>query len=122
MVKLKEILKITSLPVLFASLCCLSPIVLLLFGFGTVGYLASLTDILYGQYKWLFRSFGLILLAISLIMYFRKKKICTVDQVKKRRNEIINTVLIVLISAVLFYIVWLYVILHYWGVFLNLWS
>ena len=122
MVKLKEILKITSLPVLFASLCCLSPIVLLLFGFGTVGYLASLTDILYGQYKWLFRSFGLILLAISLIMYFRKKKICTVDQVKKRRNEIINTALIVLISAVLFYIVWLYVILHYWGVFLNLWS
>lgn len=121
MVKLKEILKITGLPVLFASLCCLSPIILLLFGFGTVSYMASLSDVLYGQYKWWFRSFGLFLLLISLIIYFRKKKICTIEQAKKRRNEIINTLLIVLISAVLFYIVWLYVIVHYWGVFLNLW-
>ncbi len=122
MVKLKEIFKITGLPVLFASLCCLSPIILLLFGFGTVSYAASLSDILYGQYKWLFRGIGLILLTISLIIYFRKKKICTIDQVKKRRNEIINTVFVVLISAILFYIIWLYVIVHYWGVFLNLWS
>lgn len=122
MVKLKEIFKITGLPVLFASLCCLSPIILLLFGFGTVSYAASLSDILYGQYKWLFRGIGLILLTVSLIIYFRKKKICTIDQVKKRRNEIINTVFVVLISAILFYIIWLYVIVHYWGVFLNLWS
>ncbi|MBT3866154.1 hypothetical protein HOF78_03595 [Candidatus Woesearchaeota archaeon] len=122
MVSIKELLKITGIPVLFASLCCLSPIILLLFGFGTVSYAASLTDVLYGQYKWIFRLLGLILLTISLIIYFRKKKICTIDQVKRRKNEIVNTVLVVLISAVVAYIIWLYVIVHYWGVFLNIWS
>ncbi len=122
MVSIKELFKITGIPVLFASLCCLSPIILLLLGVGTVSYATSLSDLLYGQYKWGFRAFGLFLLAISLVIYFRKKKICTLDQVKKRRNEVINTVLIVLISAVVAYIVWLYVIVHYWGVFLNIWS
>lgn len=122
MVSIKELFKITGIPVLFASLCCLSPIILLLFGIGTVSYAASLTDLLYGQYKWWFRAFGLFLLAISLIIYFRKKKICTIDQVKKRKNEVINTVLVVFISAVVAYVVWLYIIVHYWGVFLNIWS
>ena len=122
MVSMKELFKITGIPVLFASLCCLSPIILLLFGIGTVSYAASLTDLLYGQYKWIFRGVGLILLAVSLVIYFRKKKICTIDQVKKRKNEVINTILVVLISAVVAYVVWLYVIVHYWGVFLNIWS
>lgn len=122
MVSIKELFKITGIPVLFASLCCLSPIILLLLGVGTVSYAASLSDLLYGQYKWVFRVLGLFLLAISLVIYFREKKICTIDQVKRRRNEVMNTVLIVLISAVVAYIVWLYVVVHYWGVFLNIWS
>lgn len=119
---LKKYLKITGLPVLFASLCCFSPIVLVLFGVSTVAVASSFGDLLYGQYRWYFRLAGLIILGIALLVYFRKRGVCTIDQVKRRRNEIINTVLIAVFISVLAYILWLYVILHYWGVFLGLWS
>lgn len=123
MAKLKEILKISSIPVLFASLCCLSPIILVLLGATTVSFASSFTDVLYGDYKWYFRIVGLLTLALSLTFYFRRAKgICTIDEVKKRRNEIINTVALSVIAGVLGYFFFLYVVVHYWGVFLNLWK
>ena len=109
--KIKEILKITSIPVLFASLCCLTPLVLVIFGLSTVAFAASLSDTLYGTYKWIFRGIGLLLLTISLIIYFRTQNICTLNQAKRNKNKIINTILIILISSTIFYIVWLYVII-----------
>ena len=120
--KLKEFFKILWLPVLAASLCCLSPVILVVLGLSTVSFAASLSDTLYGQYKWVFRAAGLILLFITLWFYFRKKGVCTIDQAKKRRNEIINTVLISVILAVAAYVIWLYVAVHYWGVWLSLWN
>lgn len=44
------------------------------------------------------------------------------DDAKKRRNEIINIVALSLTVAVLGYVFFLYVIVHYIGVFLNLWT
>jgi TctA family transporter len=122
MIKIKEAIKLSGVSVFFASLCCLSPLVLVIFGLSSVSFASSLSDNLYGNYKWIFRSVGLILLLISLILYFRRKKgICTIDEAKKRRQEIINTSLIVLISGVLGYIFFLYVVVHYIGVFFKLW-
>ncbi len=118
----KDIFKITGIPVLLASLCCLVPIVLVLFGLSTVAFAASLSNTLYGTYKWVFRGMGLLLLSISLFIYFRNRGICTIDQAKRQRKKIINTVLISLIVAVLAYIFWLYVIVEYVGVFLGLWE
>ena len=121
--KIKEIFKISSLPVIIASLCCLSPIILVLLGVGTVSFATSLTDTLYGTYKWYFRIAGLLALSLSLITYLRHTKgICTLDQAKMRRNEIINIVMLSLIAGVLGYIFFLYVVVHYIGVFLNIWS
>lgn len=121
--KLKEALKLTGIPVVIASLCCLSPIIIVLLGLGTVSFASSLADTLYGDYKWAFRIVGLLLIAASLVYYFYKKKgICTFDQVKRRRNEIINTVVIALIVSVLGYLFFLYVVVHYIGVWLKLWS
>ena len=119
----RDILKISSLPAIFASLCCLSPVILVLLGLSTVSFASSLADTLYGDYKWYFRGAGLVLLAIALVYYFRRAKgICTIDEAKKRRNEIINIVAISLITAILGYIFFLYVVVHYIGVFLNLWA
>jgi len=121
--KLKELFKVTRLPVVFSTLCCLTPIVLVLFGLSTVAFASSLADILYGQYKWVFRFIGLVLLSISIIIYFRKQKgICTIDEAKKRRREIINTSLLFLITGILGYIFFLYVVVHYGGVFLGIWA
>lgn len=121
--KFKEILKISGIPVLVASLCCLSPVIIVLAGIGTVGFAASLADNLYGEYKWVFRSAGLLALLISVMLYLRRTKgICTFDQVKKRRNEIINIVAITLAVAIAGYFFFLYVVVHYVGVFLNIWQ
>ncbi len=123
MQKLKEIFKISSIPVVIASLCCLSPVILILLGVGTVSFASSLADTLYGTYKWYFRGAGLIALILALIFYFRRTKgICTIDEMKRRRNEILNIVALTVITCVLGYIFFLYVVVHYIGVFLNLWK
>jgi hypothetical protein len=119
--KLREILHLTWLPVVGASLCCLSPVILVLFGLSTVTFASSLADTFYGQYKWVFRGAGLILLLISIVFYYRKKGVCTLDQAKKRKNEILNTVMLTLIVGVLGYIFFLYVVVHHIGVWLDLW-
>ncbi|MDD5083393.1 MAG: hypothetical protein PHT88_00450 [Candidatus Moranbacteria bacterium] len=120
---IKEILKLSGIPVLIASLCCLSPVILVVFGIGTVSFASSLADTLYGEYKWYFRLAGLIVMAIALVLYFRRtKNICSLDAAKRQRNEIINTIALTLIVGVLGYIFFLYVVVHYIGVWLTLWK
>ena len=119
----KELFKITWFPVVIASLCCLAPVILVLFGLSTVAFAASLSDMLYGQYKWWFRLVGVILLTISFIIYLRRSKgICTIDQAKQRRQEIINLALIVLSVGVIGYILWLYVVVELLGHWLGIWG
>ena len=123
MKKIKEILKISGRPVVLASLCCLSPVILVLLGVSTVSFASSLSDTLYGEYKWVFRIVGLLALLVSLAYYLRREKgICTIDDVKRRRNEILNYVAITTIVGVLGYLFFLYVVVHYVGVWLALWD
>ena len=121
--KLKSLLKISGIPVVVASLCCLTPVVIVFFGLGSVSLAASLADTLYGDYKWVFRGSGLVLLAFSLVWYLRREKgICTIDEAVKRRNEIINIVILVLVAGVVGYFVFLYVVLEYVGMWLGIWQ
>lgn len=122
MARIKSLLKITGIPVVIASLCCLAPVVIVLFGLGSVSLAASLSDTFYGEYRWVFRAVGLILLAVSFIWYLRREKgICTIDDVKKRRNEIINLTVITLAAGIVGYIFFLYVVVEYAGVWLGIW-
>ncbi len=121
--QIKDIFKIGSLPVLVASLCCLSPVILVLAGIGTVGFASSLADTLYGEYKWYFRIAGLLALLCSVVLYLRRAKgICTIDQAKQRRNEVINIVALSILVSVVGYLFFLYVVVHYIGVFLDIWK
>ncbi len=121
--KITEILKISSIPVVLASLCCLSPVILVLLGIGTVSFASSLADTLYGEYKWVFRIVGLLALLLSLAYYLRRKKgVCTIDDVKRRHNEIINYIALTVVAGVLGYLFFLYVVVHYIGVFLAIWE
>ena len=116
---LKKVLPVSAF---IAGLCCFTPIVLVLLGISTVSYAASLSDILYGQYKWLFRGIALLFLLSSLYWYFYKKeKICTIDEAKKKRKKIINLILVTLISGIIIYIIWLYVIVEIIGILLGIW-
>lgn len=123
MSKLKEVLKISSVPVVLASLCCLSPLILVLLGVSTVSFASSLADTFYGEYKWWFRGAGLLALLGALYAYLtRVKGICTIDEVQRRRNEIINYLALTLIVGVLGYLFFLYVVVHYAGAWLGLWA
>jgi len=118
----KDVLKMSSIPVVLASLCCLSPIILVLLGISTVSFASSLADTLYGEYKWLFRIVGIAALIGSLVYSIRRTKgVCTIDELQRRRNEILNYVALTVIVGVLGYLFFLYVVLHYVGVWLNLW-
>jgi len=117
---LKKTIPITAF---IAGLCCFTPVVLVLLGISTVAYAASLSDLLYGTYKWVFRGVALLLLFGALFWYFYKKeKVCTFDEAKRKRKRIINFVLIVLITAVLAYIIWLYVVVELIGIVLGIWG
>ncbi len=122
-VKARDLFKLTGLPVLAASLCCLSPLILVAFGLSTAAFASSLADTLYGDYRWVFRIVGLVLLAWSLVLYFRRQKgICTMDEAKKRRQEIVNTTLIAVIVAIVGYSIFLYVVVHYAGLPFGIWE
>jgi hypothetical protein len=122
--KQKKFLKtFTPLAAFFGGLCCFTPVVLVFFGIGTVSYAASLSDVLYGQYKWVFRGSALLFILLALGWYFYKKEnICSIDEVKRKRKRIINFTLIVLISTALLYIFWLYVVVELIGLSLGIWS
>ncbi len=121
--RFREILRISGVPVVLASLCCLSPVILVLLGISSVSFASSLADTFYGEYKWVFRGIGIMTLTVSLVYYlYRQKGICTLDQVKRRRNEIVNYVMLTLVAGVLGYLFFLYVVVHYLGVWLSIWK
>lgn len=120
--QLKDIFKIASLPVILASLCCLSPIILVMLGLSTVGFAASLTDTFYGEYKWYFRLAGLLALAGAYFVYLRKQGVCTLDQARRQRNKIINQFLLLVITGIVGYLFFLYVVVHYVGVWFKIWE
>ena len=106
----------------FAGLCCFTPVVLVFFGLSSVAFAASLADIFYGSYKWAFRGFAALMLITARSWYFYKKEgICSLDQIKRKRQKIINVVLISVIASILAYIVWLYVIVEVMGLVLGIW-
>jgi hypothetical protein len=116
----KGVVIISALAGLIGGLCCLTPVVLVLLGLASVSVAADLGNILYGEYRWLFRLAALAFLGLALWIYFRRKGICTLDQARRERNRIINTSLVVLLSAIGIYIFWTYIAVHYWGVAVGL--
>ncbi len=101
---------------IIAGLCCLTPIVILMLGIAGVAAAASLGNVLYGEYRWAFRGVALLCLFIGLVIYFRRRGICTLEEARRQRQRLINAGLLVVFTAIGVYILWTYVILHYWGI------
>jgi hypothetical protein len=111
---------ISALAGLIGGLCCVTPIVLVLLGLASIAAAADIGNVLYGDYRWIFRLVALVFMALALWFYFRRRGICTLDQARRERNRIINTSLVVLIFAVGVYIFWTYIAVHYWGIAVGL--
>ena len=115
--------KIVPFSAFVGGLCCFSSVVLVLFGLSSVAFAASLSDFLYYQHKWGFRAIALLFLLAGLVWYFYKKEgICTLDDIKREHKRIINVLLVSILSLVLAYIIWLYVIVEILGILLGIWG
>ncbi len=112
----RSILVFSVIAGVIAGLCCLTPIVLVMLGLATVSVAADLGNVLYGEYRWVFRGTALAFLAVGLLFYFRKRGICTLDQARHQRHRILNVSLVVLTAASGIYLFWTYIVLHYWGI------
>ena len=105
---------------ILGGLCCLTPIVMVMFGLASVSAATSLGNALYGDYKWLFRAIAALFLIASVVVYYRRRGICTLDDARRQRNRLINAALLVVFVSVGVYVLWTYVILHYWGIVAGL--
>ncbi|MEE3038622.1 MAG: hypothetical protein VX328_02520 [Candidatus Thermoplasmatota archaeon] len=122
----KSLIRIISGSAIIASMCCLPSVILVLFGLASVSSAAALSNSLYwGEdgYAW-FRPTMLILatvfVLIGLVIHFRSRGICTLDQAKRARRKIINTSLLVIIISYISYLLLNYVILTEIGILLDL--
>ncbi|MHC4092196.1 MAG: hypothetical protein ACYSVY_18315 [Planctomycetota bacterium] len=128
----KGILGLGAVGAVAASLCCLTPVVLVigamglvaLFGPGILGASSGsevtqrihrFTDHWYEDYKWAFRAFGIVAMALGLCVYFRRRGICSLDAARRNRNRVVNVSILTGIAGASIYLVWNYVVLHYWG-------
>ena len=122
----KSLIKLISGSAIIASMCCLPSVVLVLFGLASVSSAAALSDTLYwgddgfGWFRPMMLIAALSFAVIGLIIHFRSKGICTIDQAKRERRKIINTSLLVLIISYLTYLLFNYVILTEIGILLDL--
>ena len=58
-------------------MCCVSPVVLVLLGIATAAEAVTLGDTLYYGYAWFFRAFGLAVAATAVVLYLRRRRMCT---------------------------------------------
>jgi hypothetical protein len=104
-----------------ASLCCLSPLVLVLFGAGLSSFGVRVFTQTLGPYEWMFFLAGVLLLAASTWLHLRGKGVCTLSQARARRNEVLNTLLLVSIVSLITFLA-LYGVVGAFGQRLGLWA
>ena len=117
----KTLWKWISSSALLASMCRFPSVVLVMFGLASVSTAAALSDTLYwGPFRyWLYLATA-IFLTYGLVRYFRADGICTLDDVKRERQKVINTSLLVVTTTIVVYLIWNYVILEILGIWVGL--
>ena len=122
----KGLWKWISSSTIVASMCCLPSVVMVMFGLASVSTAAALSDTLYWGKDgyWWFRPAVLvaaaIMVIIGLISYFRNQGVCTLDDVKRERQKVINASLLVVTIAVSAYLFFNYVVLEILGIAFGL--
>ncbi len=74
---------------LAAITCCVSPIVLVLFGVATAAEAVTLGDTLYYDYGWYFRGAGFGIAALAVFLFLRGRGACNVRGAYRYRRMLI---------------------------------
>jgi len=111
---------ITSASIL-ASMCCLPSVVLVMFGLASVSTAAALSDTLYwGPFRWWLFAATALFLGYGLYRHFKSDGICTIDDVKRERQKVVNTTLLAFTITIIGYLIFNYVILELIGIAVGL--
>ena len=104
-----------------SSLCCLPPVIMVLFGLSSISAAATFGDSLYfGPARWIFYGASFLFLGLGLAFYFRRQGICSLNDARRQQTRILNTGLLVLAASVAGYLFLTYVILEIVGIQLGL--
>ena len=113
---------LVALSAVTASMCCLPSVIWVLFaGSSAIVAADQLSNNLY--YSWVryaLYAVSLSMVAIGLVIYFRKRGVCSLDDVKKERRKVVNTSLAVFTASIIAYLFWNFVILEILGIAIGL--
>lgn len=73
---------------ILAILCCIGPLVIILFGLGTISFAVSVS-----QYRPYFIALGIFFLFLAILLHLRKKNNLNVNGLKREKHFIISAVL-----------------------------
>ncbi len=104
------------------GLCAFIPVVLVILGITTVAVGASIFNILFGQYEWVFLgSSGLFLIGFLIWYFYKVENIRSFAEFKKDSKRItVFALFTVVISAVTYYL-WTYIIMGKLGSLVGIW-
>ena len=121
-VETKPLFSLVGLSAITASMCCLPSVIWVLFaGSSAIVAADSLSNNLY--YSWVrFALYGIsgLMVTIGLIIYFRNRGICSIEDAKKNSNKIVNISLAVFTASIIAYLIWNFVILEIVGIAIGL--
>ena len=118
----RPLTRLVALSAITASLCCLPSVVwVMLAGSSAIVAADQLSNDLY--YSWV--RFALYLVSLSmlsygLVVYFRNRGVCTLDDVKREKRRVGTPTLAVFTAAILTYLIWNFVILEVVGIAIGL--
>ena len=117
-----SLMPVIGISAITASLCCLPSIIWVLFaGSSAIVAANSLSETLnYSSFRYFLYLISLFMISIGLLIHFRKKGICTLNDAKKNQRRVINTSLAVFTISIIFYLIWNYVILEIIGIAIGL--
>ena len=118
----KPLAAIATASALTASMCCLPSVIWVLFAGSSANVAANelSNDLYYSWVRLALYAVSLCMLIIGLVIYFRNRGICDMDDLRRERRRVVNTSLALFAVTVLGYLVWNYVVLEVVGIALGL--
>ena len=118
----KPLAAIATVSALTASMCCLPSVVWVLFA-GSSAIVAAnelSNDLYYSWFRYALYAASLSMMSVGLIIYFRNRGICDLDDVRRERKRVVNTSMALFTATVLGYLIWNFVILGMIGISIGL--
>ena len=113
---------IVALSSVTASMCCLPSVIWVLFA-GSSAIVAAdnlSNDLYYSWVRFALYIISLVMISIGLVIYFRNRGVCSLDDLQRNRRRVVNTSLAVFTASVATYLVWNFVVLEVIGLALGL--